>query len=625
MKKIISFFIVLCMLAPSVWINAEEEEKETKVYLFGDEWAACWADELKGYFRDEALFVNEAHEGDLLSNAEKLPSYEKVQKGDIVLISYGVLEKERPGDKNAVFKTKLEEMTADITKRGARVIFVSVASTMRYNSLTGQMEETKNFYTETTRSWAKKNAFTYVDLAKVTAECANRLKSQNASKLYKSAVSLTKDGNRMCAYEVFKVLKNEECLKGELKSNFSAVYDVAPGEKRREIDLLFENEISDRFAVFTKGGVNVAINGISADGDETVVKSDGKITLTFDSCEKIQISPIIYFDAKGVQTTETAFSGEMLPGVYDVRVKKSEPLKASVYLNGYLTASNLDMPGTQEVTSPAEHVFERYHFDGGKFEVKVVGLTDKLDYIAFCETNTFKLSRTRIFVGGDSTLCNYYPLERSGNEEDGTVMTGWAMLLENYVDADAVNLAASGYWASKWQELNFNIVEKEGEKGDLFILQFGINDRYYSTVDEMVKSLEKMIDIAANKGMIPILVSPQISAGYGWGDETNVGKSDGGDYEEFFNAVRSLAEKKGCFYVDLTDLSAGWFSEIGRDAVYKKYHIWDYEENKPKDMMHLSYKGADAMCSFFVHGLKQIADSGSYDKWENTLALLKIR
>lgn len=629
MKKITAFLLIMCMLLSQSVFALDEAENghDAKVYLFGDDWAKDWGAELKEYFFDEERFVNAAQDGDVLSGIEKKSEYSNVKSGDVVVLSYGIFEKDRPYDKNDVFKKSLEKTAGDLTKKGAKIVFVSPASTMKYNSLTLQMTETKNYYTETTKSFAKKNNIAYVDIAALTAKKANEAGSANCDRIYQSPMELNTDANRMCAFEVFKNLYTLSETKGMLKMDTAITYTVLPSEKSKTFDLLFENEISDKFVVYTLGGENVKVNSVLAKNpDDGVVTEcvDGKITVDFEKCEKIQIAPAFCFDASGCETKKEPFVGKVYPGIYDVRVKKSESLKASVYLNGYLIASNLDMPGTEVVENAAEHVFEKFYLENENFSVVIDGLTDKLDYIVFARTNTVKEPKTRIFVGGDSTLCNYYPLERSGNEEDGTVMTGWAMLLENYVDADVVNIAASGYWAKKWQELNFNIVEKEGKKGDIFILQFGINDRYYSSVEEMKTSLGEMIDIAADKGMIPILVSPQISAGYGWGDESDVGKSDGGDYREFFEAVRSLAEEKGCFYVDLTDLSSGWFSEIGRDAVYKKYHIWDYEADKPGDMMHLSYKGADAMCGFFVHGLKKLADAHSSDKWENTLDLLKF-
>ncbi len=627
MKKITALLLIISMLLSVCVFANENEYDDTKVYLFGDDWAKAWGDVLEGYFYDSSVFINLANNGELMSNMTKKAEYSAIKKGDIVLISYGILEKDRSGDKNADFKKNLEDITASLIKKGATVKFVSIVSTMRYNTLTGHMEETKNFYTETTRAWAKKNNIAYIDLALLTAQKANALGSNNATKLYKSQMELTVNGNRMCAYEVFKNLYGEMSLEGMLKINLSQIHEILPHEKSKTIDLLFEESVCDRFTVYAKGGSGVRVNGeIIADGDGIWegCAVEGKINVEFAGCEMIQVSPQFYFDAADAATTEAPFVGKTFSGIFDVKVKKSEPLKASVYLNDYLIASNLDMPGTQPVTEAAEHTFEEYYLPKGDFAVKVTGLTDKLDYIAFSEANVIKQDRPRIFVGGDSTVCNYYPLVRTGDEADGTVMTGWAMLLESYVDADVVNLAASGYWASKWKDTSFNIIEKEGKKGDIFILQFGINDRYYSTIEEMTLALGTMIDTAAAKGMIPILVSPQISAGYGWGEEANTGKSDGGDYQEFFNAVRDLAGEKGCFYVDLTDLSSGWFSEIGREAVYKKYHLWDYENDKPGDMMHLSYKGADAICRFFVHGLKKLSDSKACDKWGNSLEILKI-
>lgn len=626
MKRMTALVLIICMLIPTISL-AEVLPPDGKIYIFGDDWAYAWGNKLKDFVYDEGSLVNAAGVGELLSGIYKKAEYGLVTADDVVILSYGILEKDRPGDKNAEFEKNLDSVVTALRKKGAEVIFASVCSTMRYNTVTGQMAETKNFYTETMRSYAKKNNVEYVDLALLTASWASRLGSQGADRLYTGTMSLSDNGNRMCAYEVFKAAAKHEQLAGKLKSALSRVYIPAMGEYTKTFDVFYEENICDYFTIYIKGGRGVSINGAfvpDGDGAHRAESVNGKITVSFSACEKMQLAPSYRFEAYGFATTEAPFEREFMPGCYDVTVKKSEPLKASVYLNGFLIASNLDMPGTQIVIEAAEHTFEEYHLEEGKIEVTVNGLTDKLDYISLCESAVIYEDKPRIFVGGDSTVCNYYPLLRTGQEEDGTVMTGWAMLLEDYVDADVMNLAASGDWAANWLEKSFPIIEKEGGKGDIFIVQFGINDHDKSTIGDMTAALSEMIDRAAAKGIIPILVSPQISAGYGWGEATNIGKSDGGAYEEFFNAVRELSVEKGCFYVDLTDLSAGWFSEIGRDNVYKKYHLWDYENDKPKDMMHLSYKGANALCRFFVLGLEKIASSNQTDKWGNSLSLLKI-
>lgn len=625
MKKIIAFLIVICMLSPMVVYAQDEPVSE--IYIFGDDWAKAWGNELKNFTNEKAEVVNCAENGALLSGITKTGGYSSVSAEDVVIISYGILEKDRKGDNNGEFKKLLESSVDYFQKRGATVIFASVCSTMRYNTLTNQMEETKNFYTETTRALAKEKNIDYVDLAAFTAFWANKMGSADAHKIYASTLSLTQKGIKMCAYEVYEKLLELEKLNGRLKNNLSMVYEVPQNTYFYSADVSYEQTKCDGFAVYVKGGVNVAVGAEAADDGDSVTMcdgTDGKINITFTRAEKIQIAPVYKFNAAGAETTQQPYTGKIYPGIYDVIVKKTQPLKASVYLNNYLVASNLDMPGSEVVEEAAEHTFTEYHLEESDFFVTVKGLTDKLEYIYFRESSIIYEEKPKIFLAGDSTVCNYYPLARTGEEADGTVMTGWGMLLHKYVDAEIVNLAASGDWAANWLVNSFPVVEKEGKKGDIFIVQFGINDHDKSTVEEMTAALSQMIERCSAKGIIPVLVSPQISAGYGWGNESNVGKSDGGAYEEFFSAVRNLSNEKGTFYVDLTDLSSGWFSEVGRDEVYKKYHLWDYENNQPKDMMHLSYKGADAMCRFFVMGLKRLSDTNQTDNLGNTLSMLKI-
>lgn len=613
-------------MTSSVCFVAAEDMTQGVIYIFGDDWAKAWGESLGGFVYDSARFVNVANDGELISNITKKDAYANIKAGDAVILSYGILEKDRPSDKNADFKKKLEEVTAELQKKGATVIFASICSTMRFNTLTGQMAETKNFYTETTRSFAKAKGITYIDLAALTAAMATTRGSAGAGAIYKRALALTEDANKICAYQVFKKLCEIDSVKDNLKINLSRIYTVNAGERAKSFDVTEEKKFTDTFAVYTKGGVGVSVeNMLFDDGGAIVAKSvNGRVNVSFASCEKIQLTPVYVFEAGGFATTEKPYEATALPGEYDVTVRKTEALKASVYFDGFLIASNLDMPGTQVVEEAAIHTFDKYHFAGGRFGVTVKGLTDKLDFIMLRECDMINDEKPRIFVGGDSTVCNYYPLIRTGQEADGTVMTGWAMLLEKYLDARVMNLAASGDWAENWLKQSFPIVEKEGKAGDLFVVQFGINDHDKSTVEAMTASLGEMIDRCASKGIIPVLVSPQISAGYGWGDESNSGKSDGGAYSEFFDAVRNLANEKGCFYVDLTDMSSGWFSEVGREEVYRIYHLWDFEKNAPGDMMHLSYRGADAMCRFFVLALKKLAAANSADKWGNSLTNLKI-
>ena len=628
LRTIAIFTLVLCLLTGMCAFAAEKPEelpeKTASVFIFGDDWAYSWGNFLAGFFDDTVKVINAASCGARLSDADKTSEWGAIEKGDTVVLSYGIFTKDRTGDKTEGYEALFDSRIKELKAKGANVIVVSICSSKLANAFTRRFEETRNFYTETQRTYTKKNDIPFVDLAARTAAWANKM---GEGEIWEGEFSLTQHAGRLCAKFAADGICASGAFDGHRAGALSLIYDIEPGEKGMIFDVSVEKEICDSFAVYVKNGKNVLVNSRKAqDGNsETmVIPSDGKITVTFSEAEKIQIAPVYEFDAGGVSTENDPFEVEFSGGVYDIVVKKSEPLRASVYADGYCIASNLDMPGTEEVNECAEHVFRSFHINSGKTSFTVSGKTDKLDKVAIRESAKIFDVQPRIFVGGDSTLCNYYPLKRTGEEADGTVMTGWAQMLHKYTPSDVVNLAASGDWAENWLINTFPTVEKEGRAGDIFIVQFGINDRHYSTPEKMRAALEEMIDRTTKKGMIPILVSPQISAGYGWGDASDIGKSDGGVYEEFFSCTRSLAEEKGCFYVDLTDLSAGWFSEIGRDAVYKKYHIWDYENDKPSDMMHLSAKGADAMCSFFVTAVMSIKEKQENDSFGNCLDKLTL-
>jgi lysophospholipase L1-like esterase len=621
-KKITAIVLVICVFIPTLSFAEGEESAESKIYVFGDSWAEQWAPLL-----GEDI-VSCAFEGALLSEIQKVSEYKNVGEGDVAILSYGFMAQNYRSDKTSEFSKNLDSVVTELQKRGATVVFASICSTRRQNPTTGKLEETKNFFTEEERSYAKKNNILYIDMAKLTCDAANKIGYGESYRIYSSDNVLSETGRRLCANEAILSLFNAGLGREILNLDFSIYADVKQYEKECNIDVLPLLNYCDSFEVYVKGGKSVYVNSKSVgDGDCEAASDDdnGKIKITFASAEKIQVAPVYEFDAGGVNAGEdNPYIINFRSGVYDIAVKKSEPLRANVFVNGYLIAANLDMPGTVEVNECSVGLFRGFEIDKDEIKITISGKTDKLEWVALREPAKIFDKKPRIFVAGDSTLCNYYPLDRTGNEPDGQVQTGWAQLLQNHTDSEIINLASSGDWAAHWMEQTFPTVEKEGKAGDIFIIQFGINDRDKSNVEEMTSSLSEMIDKASAKGMIPILVSPQISAGYGWGETSDIGKSDGGQYEEFFNAVRGLAEEKNCFYVDLTDLSAGWFSEIGREAVYKKYHLWDSEKNEPSDTMHLSYKGASTMCNFVVMALQRIKKENSVDFWGNNLDSLTL-
>lgn len=111
-----------------------------------------------------------------------------------------------------------------------------------------------------------------------------------------------------------------------------------------------------------------------------------------------------------------------------------------------------------------------------------------------------------IWICGDSTVCNYYPLDTS-------TQGGWGQMLNQYVDTSVYeirNMAASGQYAKGFVDAGqFTPIEYYGKEGNYYIISIGINDTNYSTADEYYETVTYMVEAAKAKGMEVILVKQQ--------------------------------------------------------------------------------------------------------------------
>ena len=114
-----------------------------------------------------------------------------------------------------------------------------------------------------------------------------------------------------------------------------------------------------------------------------------------------------------------------------------------------------------------------------------------------------------IWVCGDSTVCNYYPL-------DSSQQAGWAQMLGKYVDSSQwqiMNMATSGQIARGFmQGGQFNVIEKNGQPGDIYVISIGINDtnsKNNTTEAQYEEIITDMAQRAMKKGMRVILVKQQ--------------------------------------------------------------------------------------------------------------------
>ncbi len=382
-------------------------------------------------------------------------------------------------------------------------------------------------------------------------------------------------------------------------------------------------------AVKTGAPVTVTVNGNTvltpnSAESEFVTRAaavDGRINVAASGPVTVEVSPVWIFAPEGGINAAEDYPLDIPDGTYDFYFTKSDTERGNIYINSLLVGANVDMYGTVGVPEGTVHVFRGFDAEGGA-AVRVDQRTTRLAKVEAVKTPAVFSPKTRIFVGGDSTLCNYYPVIPDVIEADipaGERRTGWAQLLNRFVGSDyeVVNLASSGDWARDWKDNIFPTVMAQGRPGDILIIQFGINDRNRDDKkkETMADALRYMVTEAAQKGITPILVKPQPSVGYTWGS-AGENEAPNGNNGGFFDVVTDVADETGCLYVDLYALAGEHFAQVGRDYVSRNYQLWDGAKNEMADKLHISFAGAKEICSLFAaeaDGRGLIASDGYYE------------
>ncbi|MDN3587761.1 rhamnogalacturonan acetylesterase [Pedobacter aquatilis] len=231
-----------------------------------------------------------------------------------------------------------------------------------------------------------------------------------------------------------------------------------------------------------------------------------------------------------------------------------------------------------------------------------------------------------IYLIGDSTVADY-SLEPDYLQKKYPI-TGWGQVfqsffnrnslkeLKNIIDNDSVlvmDKAKGGrstrtfFSEGRWTEI-MNVLRKD----DLVLIQFGHNDaakdkpeRYIDTAGYK-RLLRMYVKDARSKKAKPILITP-VTRNYPW--INNKLKSAHGDYPE---AVKQVAREQNIPLIDLTTLSANFFTEKGKDYVSKNYFMnldsakYEAYPNGQKDNTHFQPQGAKEIARLVFEELLKI-------------------
>ncbi len=264
-------------------------------------------------------------------------------------------------------------------------------------------------------------------------------------------------------------------------------------------------------------------------------------------------------DAVQFTDTENAnntFDVDLENGLYNITVALGNTNRTSVYIEGMLQIVN--MTGNNAV-----HTLTLPITDG---QLNIRAAAGKAGYafsISALEINRISADTTlppTVWMCGDSTVCNYYPLETS-------VQAGWGQILPQYIPEgwQVRNMAASGQYAKGFVDAGqFDAIEYYGKKGDIYIISIGINDTNYSNAEEYTATVTDMVTRAKAKGMTVILVKQQ-----GRASDVNRNPLLGGRW--FGGQLDEIGAAQNVQVIDLFTLWQNHTTSIGYDATLGLY------------------------------------------------------
>ena len=279
-----------------------------------------------------------------------------------------------------------------------------------------------------------------------------------------------------------------------------------------------------------------------------------------------------------VQFTDwtTTFNVDLPKGLYRVKITLGNTSRTSVYMESMLQIVNMTGNNAVDeilipVTDGQLNIRAGAGKDGTAFSISSLEIEKVSDDPTLPPT---------IWICGDSTVCNYYPLDTS-------TQGGWGQMLGHYVKGWNIrNMAASGQWAKGFLDAGqFTPIEYYGKPGDVYIISIGINDSKYYKGDEYRKYITDMTQRAKKKGMEVILVKQQ-------GRNGDAQKNPLLGSRWYAGELEQVAKSENVQIVDLFNLWQDYCVKIGADKTTQLY--------MNGDTLHPNRAGAEKLAELFA-------------------------
>lgn len=312
-----------------------------------------------------------------------------------------------------------------------------------------------------------------------------------------------------------------------------------------------------------------------------------------DASGNYELSDAVQFLTFG-NNSQNTFNVDLDNGLYRISVWLGDTMRTSVAAEGMLQIIN--MTGNN-----AYHSFQLPVTDG-QLNINCTAGKENYAYtlsaLEITKLSSDPTGKPTIWICGDSTVCNYYPLDTS-------TQAGWGQVFDKYVDTDKYevrNLAASGQFAKGFVTGGqFDPVLKYGKEGDLYIISIGINDTNYSNGDEYYETVKSMSQQAMAKGMTVILVKQQ-------GRADDISRSSLLTGRWFGGQLDAVGRELGIQVIDLFNLFQNHCLSIGQSATYGLYMA--------NDTLHVNRAGAMKLSELIANEIDFSSIGTPIEKYE---------
>jgi lysophospholipase L1-like esterase len=199
------------------------------------------------------------------------------------------------------------------------------------------------------------------------------------------------------------------------------------------------------------------------------------------------------------------------------------------------------------------------------------------------------LPRT-VWIGGDSTVANYYP-------KDADDLVGWGQIMPELVSPETFNvrnMASAGQIAKGFRDSTLPTIVKYARPGDYFLFEMGINDTKAYSADDFTGYMRQIVQAAKATGATVVLVTPQ-GRSIDWTTKDGALVHYAAD-SWYRPSTIALSQEQHIGLVDLNVLSSAYFTLIGPAQTDLLYKTGDY--------LHFNRKGATVLAKLVVQDLQ---------------------